>query len=59
MHIDEKNKVYKVYSEDQQTTAYHIFKYCHENAVSISNFKFDQGNLDDLFVHYLKKESSI
>ncbi len=59
MNIDEKNGVYKVYSEDQQTTAYHIFKYCHENAFSISNFKFDQGNLDDLFVHYLKKESSI
>ena len=56
--VEQENELYKVYSDDQQTTAYHIFKYCHEKGISVENFKFEKGTLDDLFVHYLEKEQS-
>ncbi|UYG97570.1 ABC transporter ATP-binding protein [Cytobacillus firmus] len=47
---------FKVYCDDQQTTAYHIFTHCQEKGIRLTGFKFEKGSLDDLFVQYLEKE---
>lgn len=53
----EKNQAeFKVFCDDQQTTAYHIFSYCQERGIPLSSFRFEKGSLDDLFVKYLEKE---
>lgn len=53
----EKNQAeFKVFCDDQQTTAYHIFSYCQEKGIPLSSFRFEIGSLDDLFVQYLEKE---
>ncbi len=56
--VEVENHSYKVLSEDQQTTAYYIFKYCYDNGIQIQNFRFEKGSLDDLFVHFLEKEET-
>ncbi|WLD94208.1 ABC transporter ATP-binding protein [Alkalihalobacillus sp. AL-G] len=58
IRVEHDHDTYKVYSEKLQQTAYHIFNYCHEKEIEIRNFKFEKGTLDDLFVHYLKKEET-
>ncbi|WP_456273690.1 ABC transporter ATP-binding protein [Bacillus sp. AK031] len=58
VRIDREDKLIKVFSENQQETAYFIFQYCHENEITLSNFKFEKGSLDDLFVEYLEKEKT-
>lgn len=58
VRVEKEDKVFKVFSEDQQETAYHIFTYCHEHGIVLSDFKFEKGSLDDLFVHYLEKEEA-
>ncbi|WP_082235354.1 ABC transporter ATP-binding protein [Halobacillus massiliensis] len=54
--VEQKGNVFKIFCEDQQTTAYYIFSYCHENNIALTNFTFEKGSLDDLFVQYLEKE---
>lgn len=49
---------FRVYSDDQQLTAFHIFQYCHDESIALSNFSFERGSLDDLFVHYLEEEQT-
>lgn len=56
--IEQEGDSFKVFSEDQQTTAYYIFNYCHDKGIGLTNFKFEKGSLDDLFVHYLEKEQT-
>ncbi|MCF6136325.1 ABC transporter ATP-binding protein [Pseudalkalibacillus berkeleyi] len=58
LRVEQESNHFKVFSDDQQTTAYHIFKYCHEKEVTLNHFKFEKGTLDDLFVHYLEKEQT-
>jgi ABC-2 type transport system ATP-binding protein len=58
VRIDREDKLIKVFSENQQETAYYIFQYCHENQMALSNFRFEKGSLDDLFVEYLEKEKT-
>lgn len=58
VRVEKEDKVFKVFSEDQQKTAYHIFTYCHDHGIELSDFKFEKGSLDDLFVHYLEKEEA-
>ncbi|WP_173917598.1 ABC transporter ATP-binding protein [Halobacillus sp. Marseille-Q1614] len=54
--VEQNHSELKVFCDNQQTTAYHIFSYCHEHNITLSNFKFEKGSLDDLFVQYLEKE---
>ncbi|MFC7320056.1 ABC transporter ATP-binding protein [Halobacillus campisalis] len=54
--VEQGHHTFKVFSDDLQKTAYHIFSHCHERNIPIHNFKFEKGSLDDLFVQYLKKE---
>lgn len=56
VRIEQEEQVFKVYSDDQQLTAYHVFTYCHDKSITLSNFTFERGSLDDLFVHYLEEE---
>ncbi|WP_085507660.1 ABC transporter ATP-binding protein [Thalassobacillus devorans] len=58
VRVEQEGEVFKVFSEDQQITGYHIFSYCHEKGIPLHNFKFEKGSLDDLFVHYLEKEQT-
>ncbi|MFG6117655.1 ABC transporter ATP-binding protein [Thalassobacillus sp. B23F22_16] len=58
VRVEQTEETFKVFSEDQQITAYHIFSYCHEKGIALHNFKFEKGSLDDLFVHYLEKEQT-
>ncbi|WP_349409743.1 ABC transporter ATP-binding protein [Pseudalkalibacillus sp. SCS-8] len=58
IRVERDQPTYKVFSDDQQNTAYHIFNYCHERGLTLKDFKFEKGSLDDLFVHYLEKERS-
>jgi ABC-2 type transport system ATP-binding protein len=51
---DEELDGYKLYTENLQETSYHLFKNAHEGNYHISEFKFERGTLDDLFVHYLE-----
>jgi ABC-2 type transport system ATP-binding protein len=57
IRVEKEEKLFKVFSENQQKTAYHIFTYCHNNDIPLSDFRFEKGSLDDLFVHYLEKET--
>ncbi|EDL63863.1 ABC transporter ATP-binding protein [Bacillus sp. SG-1] len=57
IRVEKEEKLVKVFSENQQETAYHIFTYCHDNEIPLSGFRFEKGSLDDLFVHYLEKEA--
>ncbi|WP_421380633.1 ABC transporter ATP-binding protein [Bacillus salacetis] len=59
MRIEKEEKLFKVFSENKQVTAYHIFTYCHDNQIHLSDFRFEKGSLDDLFVHYLEKEEAV
>ncbi|RZT21205.1 ABC-2 type transport system ATP-binding protein [Fictibacillus sp. BK138] len=45
---------YKIYTENLQETSYHLFKNAQDDNYHISDFKFERGTLDDLFVHYLE-----
>lgn len=54
--VENNMEEFKIYCEDQQTTAYHIFTHCQEKGITLSEFKFEKGSLDDLFVQYLEKE---
>lgn len=54
--VDKNQAEFKVFCDDQQTTAYHIFSYCHGKGIPLSSFRFEKGSLDDLFVQYLEKE---
>ncbi|OIB03946.1 ABC transporter ATP-binding protein [Paenibacillus sp. LC231] len=54
--VDKNQAEFKVFCDDQQTTAYHIFCYCQEKGIPLSSFRFENGSLDDLFVQYLEKE---
>ncbi|WNB92305.1 ABC transporter ATP-binding protein [Bacillus sp. NEB1478] len=45
---------YRIYAEDLQTCSYYLFKEAQEGNYHISDFKFERGTLDDLFVHYLE-----
>lgn len=58
VRVEQEQETFKVYSDDLQTTAYHIFKFCHEKGIPLKDFKFEKGSLDDLFVHYLEKEQT-
>ncbi|MDQ0483933.1 ABC transporter ATP-binding protein [Guptibacillus hwajinpoensis] len=58
VNVDVENHTFKILSDDQQETAYYIFKYCHENNILLRNFRFEKGSLDDLFVHFLEKEQT-
>lgn len=51
---DEEADAYRLYTENLQETAYHLFKNAQEGSYHISDFKFERGTLDDLFVHYLE-----
>jgi ABC-2 type transport system ATP-binding protein len=57
VRVEKEEKVFKVFSENQQETAYHVFTYCHEHNIALNEFRFEKGSLDDLFVHYLEKET--
>lgn len=54
--VERNQDEFKVFCDDRQTTAYHIFNYCQEKGIPLSNFRFEKGSLDDLFVQYLEKE---
>ncbi|MGC6587935.1 ABC transporter ATP-binding protein [Paenibacillus sp. FSL W7-1279] len=54
--VDKNQAEFKVFCDDQQTTAYHIFSYCQGKGIPLSSFRFEKGSLDDLFVQYLEKE---
>ncbi|MCP3028458.1 ABC transporter ATP-binding protein [Halobacillus sp. A5] len=54
--VEQEDEMFKVFSNDQQKTAYHLFTYCHEQEIVLTDFKFEKGSLDDLFVQYLEKE---
>ncbi|MFG6147707.1 ABC transporter ATP-binding protein [Halobacillus sp. B23F22_1] len=56
IRVEQEQHSFKVFSDDLQKTAYYIFSFCHEEELTISNFQFEKGSLDDLFVQYLKKE---
>jgi ABC-2 type transport system ATP-binding protein len=56
IRAEESDGLFHVFCENQQETAYHIFRICHEREISLSNFYFEKGTLDDLFVHYLEEE---
>jgi ABC-2 type transport system ATP-binding protein len=55
IRIEQEEHSFKVFSDDQQLTAYHLFTYCHEKKIALTNFTFERGSLDDLFVHYLEE----
>ncbi|MFG1732306.1 ATP-binding cassette domain-containing protein [Paenibacillus sp. 843] len=54
--VEKNQDEFKVFCDDQQTTAYHIFSYCQEKSIPLSSFRFEKGSLDDLFIQYLEKE---
>ncbi|EWG12769.1 ABC transporter ATP-binding protein [Cytobacillus firmus] len=54
--VEHEQDEFKVYCDDQQTTAYHILTHCQEKGIRLTGFKFEKGSLDDLFVQYLEKE---
>lgn len=54
--VEKFQNEFKVFCDDQQTTAYHIFNYCQDRGIPLSSFRFEKGSLDDLFVQYLEKE---
>ncbi|ACX65573.1 ATP-binding cassette domain-containing protein [Paenibacillus sp. Y412MC10] len=54
--VEKNQDEFKVFCDDQQTTAYHIFSYCQEKGIRLSSFRFEKGSLDDLFIQYLEKE---
>ncbi|PFG13279.1 ABC transporter ATP-binding protein [Bacillus sp. es.036] len=56
IRVEENDGLFHVFCKNQQETAYHIFRICHEREISLSNFYFEKGTLDDLFVHYLEEE---
>ena len=56
IRAEESDGLFHVFCENQQETAYHLFRICHEREISLSNFYFEKGTLDDLFVHYLEEE---
>ncbi|WP_273852698.1 ABC transporter ATP-binding protein [Guptibacillus spartinae] len=56
IRVEENHGLFHVFCKNQQETAYHIFRICHEREISLSNFNFEKGTLDDLFVHYLEEE---
>ena len=51
---DELSDTIKVYAENLQSCSYLLFKEAEEGHYHISDFKFERGTLDDLFVHYLE-----
>lgn len=51
---DKELDAFKIYTEDLQSCSYFLFKTAHEENYHISDYKFERGTLDDLFVHYLK-----
>ncbi|MCA0990480.1 ABC transporter ATP-binding protein [Pseudalkalibacillus hwajinpoensis] len=56
LRVEENDGLFHVFCKNQQETAYQIFRICHEQEISLSNFYFEKGTLDDLFVHYLEEE---
>lgn len=56
IRAEENDGLFHVFCKNQQETAYHIFRICHEREIFLSNFYFEKGTLDDLFVHYLEEE---
>ncbi len=56
IRAEESDGLFHVFCENQQVTAYHLFRICHEREIILSNFYFEKGTLDDLFVHYLEEE---
>ncbi|UOQ92358.1 ABC transporter ATP-binding protein [Halobacillus shinanisalinarum] len=55
IRVEREGGRFKVYSDDQQKTACHIFNYCQDKQLTLTDFKFEKGSLDDLFIHYLEK----
>ncbi|WP_026677284.1 ABC transporter ATP-binding protein [Fictibacillus gelatini] len=53
--VENEEFFFKVFTETMQQTAYYLFKHCEEHAISLTDFKFEKGTLDDLFVHFLEK----
>jgi ABC-2 type transport system ATP-binding protein len=51
---DQDLEEYHLYTENLQETSYHLFKEAQDGNYHISDFKFERGTLDDLFVHYLE-----
>ncbi|MBD7965073.1 ABC transporter ATP-binding protein [Fictibacillus norfolkensis] len=51
---DEELDAFKLYTEDLQSCSYLLFKIAQEENYHISDYKFERGTLDDLFVHYLQ-----
>jgi ABC-2 type transport system ATP-binding protein len=51
---DELTDTIKVYTENLQQFSYLLFKEAYEGNYHISDYKFERGTLDDLFVHYLE-----
>ncbi|WP_079480335.1 ABC transporter ATP-binding protein [Halobacillus salinus] len=56
LKIEQNDADFRIFSDDQQLTAYHVFQYCHDKSIQLFNFSFERGSLDDLFVHYLEEE---
>lgn len=59
VRVEKNQDEYKVFCVDMQSTAYHIFSYCREKNILLSNFRFEKGSLDDLFIHYLEEEKIV
>jgi ABC-2 type transport system ATP-binding protein len=51
---DQDLEEFRLYTENLQETSYHLFKEAQDRNYHISDFKFERGTLDDLFVHYLE-----
>ncbi|WP_163528839.1 ABC transporter ATP-binding protein [Halobacillus ihumii] len=55
VRVEQEGERYTLFSDNRQQTAYHLFHYCQDNEIPLSDFKFEKGSLDDLFIHYLEK----
>ncbi|GAA0316246.1 hypothetical protein GCM10008967_03530 [Bacillus carboniphilus] len=58
LRVEQEEEHYKLYSETLQSTSLALFQLCEEKNYTIHDFSFAKGNLDDLFVHYLKEGES-
>lgn len=58
IHVEKSADRVRIQTENLQRSAYLVLKECEERGWKVAAFRFEQGTLDDLFVHLLKEHSA-
>lgn len=56
--VERANRIFRIFAQDLQAASLQLFQLADQEGWSIESFRFETGNLDDLFVSLVKGEST-